>query len=318
MPCKIRFVFNNSELGAGTFGASLGPKSIQVAARKSGNHFFSRYPIDIVYEENDLIDSPTKFHYAKRIDGIHKVAIDVVKKIEMAFEDNSFPFVLAGDHSSAAFTLAGIRKKYPEKKIGVIWIDAHSDLHSPFTTPSGNMHGMPLAIALGKDNLDKQRNSPDKETIQIWNELKSLSGVNTSINPRNLVFIGVRDTEEEEDFLMEKLGIKNFTIDEVRQYGAENTVSHVLERLSDCDLLYISFDVDSMDPDETSYGTGTPVKNGLSVNEARVLLNGFAKSPKTVCMEVVEVNPCLDNKVNKMAEVAFELIESVTRTLEEK
>jgi arginase len=318
MSRNIRFVFNNSELGAGTFGASLGPKAIQVAARKLGDHFFSRYPIDVVYEENDIIDRPTKFLFAKRIDGIHKVAIDVSKKIEMALDEKSFPFVLAGDHSSAAFTLAGIRKKYPEKRIGVVWIDAHSDLHSPYTTPSGNMHGMPLAIALGVDNLEKQRNSPDQETIQYWNGLKNIRGNCPIIFPENLVFIGVRDTEEEEDFLMEKLGIKNFTVDQVHQKGATNIVSEIHEILSDCDILYISFDVDSMDPDQTSYGTGTPVKNGLSVEEAEILLNGFAKSPKTVCMEMVEVNPCLDNKVNTMAEVAFNLVESVARTLEDK
>jgi arginase len=318
MSRKIRFVFNNSELGAGTYGASLGPHAIQVAARKSESQFFSEYPIDFVHVENNLIDLPTKFGYAKRIDGVHKVASDLVKKIESALDENSFPFVLAGDHSSAAFTLAGIRKKYPEKRIGVVWIDAHSDLHSPYTTPSGNMHGMPLAIALGLDNLEKQRNSPDQETIQYWNELKNIGGNCPIIYPENLVFIGVRDTEEEEYFLIKKLGIKNFTVDQVHGQGAEKIVKTIFELLSDCDILYISFDVDSMDPDETSYGTGTPVKNGLSVEEARVLLNGFAKSPKTVCMEVVEVNPCLDNKVNTMAEVAFSLIESVAHTLEGK
>jgi arginase len=177
---------------------------------------------------------------------------------------------------------------------------------------------MPLAIALGLDNLEKQRNSPDQETIQYWNELKNIGGNCPIIYPENLVFIGVRDTEEEEYFLIKKLGIKNFTVDQVHEQGAEKIVKTIFELLSDCDILYISFDVDSMDPDETSYGTGTPVKNGLSVEEARVLLNGFAKSPKTVCMEVVEVNPCLDNKVNTMAEVAFSLIESVAHTLEGK
>ena len=127
-----------------------------------------------------------------------------------------------------------------------------------------------------------------------------------------MIFIGVRDTEPEEDFLISKLGIKNYSVNELTQRGIQETLIEIHDRLKKCDLIYVSFDVDSMDPDETSYGTGTPVENGLSVSQAESLLQGLMDSPKTAIMEFVEVNPCLDEKVNKMAEVAFSLVQKLS------
>lgn len=318
MSTLIQFIFNPSELGAGTFGASLGPAAIQTAARKFKNDFFGKYTIQEIQHKNQLLDQPTNFKFAKQIDGIKEVAHEVANAVSMSFESDKFPFIISGDHSSAAFTIAGIRKSFPTKRIGVIWIDAHGDLHSPFTTPSGNIHGMPLAIALGEDNLDKQRNQPDEQTRNYWIDLKNCAGVSPMFNPSDLVFIGVRDTENEEDYLIEKYGIRNITVDEVRLHGVNQTLHEIQQRLAACDLLYVSFDVDSMDPDLTSYGTGTPVKNGLTIEESRSLLVGLANDSRTQCIEVVEVNPCLDDKINKMAEVAFELIQSTAQSIESK
>jgi arginase len=177
---------------------------------------------------------------------------------------------------------------------------------------------MPLAIALGEDNLDKQRNQPDEQTRNYWIDLKNCAGVCPMFNPSDLVFIGVRDTENEEDYLIEKYGIRNITVDEVRKNGVNQTLVEIQQIVAACDLLYVSFDVDSMDPDLTSYGTGTPVKNGLTIEEARSLLVGLANDSRTQCIEVVEVNPCLDDKINKMAEVAFELIQSTAQSIESK
>jgi arginase len=316
MSKKIQFIFNPSELGAGTFGASLGPAAIQTAARKSKNDFFGNYTILEIQDKNQLLDQPTPFQFAKRIDGIKSVAIELSDKVSTALRMMTFPFLLSGDHSSGAFTIAGIRKAFPSKRLGVVWIDAHGDLHSPFTTPSGNLHGMPLAIALGEDNLEMQNNEPDELTKNQWRDLQNLAGIFPMINPTDLVYVGVRDTEKEEDFLMEKHGIRNIKVEEVRKNGVEQTLVEINLLLKDCDILYVSFDVDSMDPDQTSYGTGTPVKNGLTIQEAQSLLNGLAKDPRTTCIEIVEVNPCLDDKVNKMAEVAFELIQSIAQTIE--
>jgi arginase len=117
---------------------------------------------------------------------------------------------------------------------------------------------------------------------------------------------------------MDKHGIRNVKVEEVRQKGVDQIVNETAAYLSACDMIYVSFDVDSMDPDLTSYGTGTPVKNGLTIEEARSLLVQFTQDTKTVCLEFVEVNPCLDNKKNKMAEIAFDLIQSVDEVLEKK
>lgn len=318
MSTKIQFIFNPSELGAGTFGASLGPSAIQTAARKFKNDFFGKYAIEEIHHKNWLLDQPTRFSFAKRIDGINEISQNISNSVSKTLENDKFPFVITGDHSSGAFTIAGIRKAFPNKRLGVIWIDAHGDLHSPYTTPSGNLHGMPLAISLGEDNKEMQRNHPDEQTQNYWENLKNCAGIFPMINPTDLIFVGVRDTEKEEDYLIEKHAIRNIKVDEVRQNGVDKTLNEIQQLLANCDLLYVSFDVDSMDPDLTSYGTGTPVKNGLTVEEARFLLVGLAKDPRTACIEVVEVNPCLDEKVNKMAEIAFDLIESTAQTIESK
>jgi arginase len=318
MSTKIQFIFNPSELGAGTFGASLGPSAIQTAARKFKNDFFGKYAIEEIHHKNWLLDQPTRFSFAKRIDGINEISQNISNSVSKTLENDKFPFVITGDHSSGAFTIAGIRKAFPNKRLGVIWIDAHGDLHSPYTTPSGNLHGMPLAISLGEDNKEMQRNHPDEQTQKYWENLKNCAGIFPMINPTDLIFVGVRDTEKEEDYLIEKHAIRNIKVDELRQNGVDKTLNEIQQLLANCDLLYVSFDVDSMDPDLTSYGTGTPVKNGLTVEEARFLLVGLARDPRTACIEVVEVNPCLDEKVNKMGEIAFDLIESTAQTIESK
>jgi arginase len=318
MTKKVHLILNSSELGAGTRGASLGPAAIQVAAREIGSCFFGTKKTTRIIDRNHLLDLPTSFPFSQRIDGIVEVATNIVHHVSQVFESNEFPLVLAADHSSAAFTIGGIRKAFSDKKLGVIWIDAHGDLHSPYTTPSGNIHGMPLAIALGLDNLEMKRNELDEKSYTYWENLKQLAGAPALFQPENLVFIGVRDTEKEEEFLMQKHGIRNFQVEEIRQKGVDQIVKETTLYLSACDIIYVSFDVDSMDPDLTSYGTGTPVKDGLTIEEARSLLVQFTQDTKTVCLEVVEVNPCLDNKKNKMAEIAFDLIQSVAEVLEEK
>lgn len=283
-----------------------------------GSDFFGDKQITRIIDRNHLLDQPTTFPFSKRIDGIVDVATDIVEKVSKVIESKEFPLVLAADHSSAAFTIGGIKKAHPNKKLGVIWIDAHGDLHSPYTTPSGNIHGMPLAIALGLDNLEMKHNELDGETEAYWQKLKELAHASSMFQPENLVFIGVRDTEKEEEFLMDKHGIRNVKVEEVRQKGVDQIVLETAAYLSACDMIYVSFDVDSMDPDLTSYGTGTPVKNGLTIEEARSFLVQLTEDAKTVCLEVVEVNPCLDDKKNKMAEIAFDLIQSITQLIEKK
>jgi arginase len=310
MSKTIHFIINPSELGAGTRGASLGPFAIQAASRTHGNSLFTEISWEVLPDLNHLLDRPIIYPLAKRIDGMQQVFQGVSKAVVSQLETNHFPFILAGDHASAGGTLHGLKAAFPDKRIGVVWIDAHADLHSPYTTPSGNLHGMPLATALGVDNLPCQRNHVDIETSLQWTQLKS-----NSVKFSDLIYVGVRSTEPEEDAVIEAEHITNITVEKVRSLGIQQVLEQISHQLNACDVMYVSFDVDSMDPFETSFGTGTPVANGLTVQEAKSLLEGLCRSPKLVALEFVEVNPTLDEKKNRMAEVALELITHCTRTL---
>ena len=311
----IVFLINKSEITAGTRGASLGPGAVMTAARKNNKTFFGDYPIEEVKEMNHLLDRPTQHKFAKRIDGLEVVFESLNEKVSSILKQNKFPLVIAGDHGSAGGTIAGIKTAYPDKRLGVVWIDAHADMHTPFTTPSGNVHGMPLSTALNEDNVECKSNDVPDETTEIWNRLKQLGGVQPKLLPQDLVFIAVRDTEDQENNMMERLNIKNYKVQEVNEKGVAKVLSEINAKLADCDMIYISFDVDSMDPAHTSHGTGTPVDNGLTPEQADEILIHFAANTKTVCIEFVEVNPCLDEKINTMAEVTAELVEKVVNTL---
>lgn len=311
----ITYLINTSEITAGTRGASLGPGAVMAVARKQEKLTFGEFPLQEVEVHNYMLDHPIKYPHAKRAQGLVKVYKDVASKVKGILDDNRFPLVLAGDHGSAGGTIAGIKAAYPNKRLGVIWIDAHGDLHTPYTTPSGNMHGMPLSTALSEDNIPCKINNVKPDAAELWNQLKNTGVEGQKIQPEDLVFIAVRDVEEQEIALMDRLNIKNYTVAEVNQLGEEEVLNQINTKLQDCDMIYVSFDVDSMDPKVTSHGTGTPVDNGLMPDQAYHFLTKLAVHPKVVCMEFVEVNPCLDEKTNKMAEVTFELFEAVVNEL---
>jgi arginase len=317
MKRDIQLLINKSEITAGTRGASLGPEAVMTAARKKGSLLFGQHPISYVQHQNHLLDEEVKFPFAKRIEGLVQVFADVADKTKSILSNGEFPLILASDHGSAGGTIAGVKSAYPESRIGVIWIDAHGDLHTPYTTPSGNMHGMPLSTALSEDNMECGKNTVGQQEVRLWEELKNTGVSGKKLNAEDLVFIAVRDTEEQEDKLIERLNITNHTVGQVRELSKEEVLRKTLEQLSGCDKIYVSFDVDSMDPEHTSHGTGTPVDNGLIPEEAEYFLIELARNEKTVCIEFVEVNPCLDEKTNKMAEVTFDLFEKVVNALSE-
>ena len=215
----IKIIEVKSEIGAGTRGASMGVDAIKIAALDFGSPFFKRYKSVEIPSENNLLLEPVVHDYAKRIKGIYNERIS--KEIQKTLKAEQIPIVLAGDHSSALGTISGIRLAYPEKKLGVIWIDAHADLHSPYTTPSGNMHGMPLACVLGEDNKDRQQNKPDDETIEYWEKLKNLGGIYPKIGYGDLVFIALRDFEPQEEYLIKKNKIRIFNLQEIRKKAVE-------------------------------------------------------------------------------------------------
>ncbi|RQO64879.1 arginase [Pedobacter sp. KBW06] len=310
MTKTLKIIEVKSEIGAGTRGASLGVDAIKIAALDFGSRFFKKHKSVEVPNENHLLLEGTGSPYAKRISGILTMVERVSEMVQTTLDEKQFPVVIAGDHSTAAGTIAGIKAAYPKSRLGVIWIDAHSDLHSPYTTPSGNMHGMPLAIALDEDNLESKVNKLDQETINYWYQLKNVGNIAPKINYRDLVLISARDMEKPEEFLLKKNKVKIYTTADVRKRGVERTVIDTLVYLDDCDLIYVSFDVDSMDP-TASRGTGTPVAQGLTEREAGKLMSGLITNQKVCCFEIVEVNPTLDRE-NQMAEHAFEILIKAT------
>lgn len=309
----IKIIEVKSEIGAGTRGSSMGVDAIKIAALDFGSPFFKRFKTVEIQNENNLLLEPVVNDFAKRIKGIYALNERIAKEIQKTLKADEIPIVLAGDHSSALGTISGIKMAHPDKRLGVIWIDAHADLHSPYTTPSGNMHGMPLSCVLAEDNKDRQQNKPDDETVEYWEKLKSLGGISPKIQYNDLVFIALRDYEPPEEFLIKKNKIRIFSLQEIRKKAVERVAIDSLNYLDHCDIIYVSFDVDSMDS-RISSGTGTPVPNGITEKEAGNLIYYIMRSKKIVCFEMVEINPTLD-KENLMAENAFEILQKATNQL---
>jgi len=309
----IKLIEVKSEIGAGTRGSSMGVDAIKIAALDFGSNFFKKFKSVEVQNENHLLLEPVVNDYAKRIKGIYTLNERLATEIKKTLINEEVPIVLAGDHSSALGTISGIKMAYPKKRLGIIWIDAHADLHTPYTTPSGNMHGMPIACVLGEDNKERQQNKPDDETVEYWEKLKSLGGMSPKINFNDIVFIALRDFEPQEEFLIKKNKVRVFNLQEIRKKAVERVAIESLNYLDHCDIIYVSFDVDSMDS-RISSGTGTPVPNGITEKEAGNLIYYIMRSKKIVCFEMVEINPTLD-KENLMAENAFEILQKATNQL---
>jgi arginase len=169
------------------------------------------------------------------------------------------------------------------------------------------MHGMPLATALAEDNIENQMHHPDEQTIKYWDSLKNIGKIHPKIKPENIVYIALRDYEKEEEAIIKQNNIKVITVAEIRKKGVMHAVRQTLLHLSNCDQIYLSFDVDSLDS-AISRGTGTPVINGLKEREAEDLVATLMQNHKICCLEITEVNPTLD-KENLMAEIAFNILQ---------
>jgi len=311
---NIRLIEVKSEVGAGTRGASLGVDAIKIAALDFGSNFFRQFPTTDIPTENEMLYEPPRSPYARRIKGVVHVCERVCEVVKKSLLDGEFPIILSGDHSNSIGTVSGIKCAYPEGRIGVIWVDAHADLHSPYTTPSGNVHGMPLAALLAEDNASHRVNNPDDRATERWEQLKNVGGgIVPKVRWENLVFVTARDTEREEEFLIKKNNVKIFTTDEINNYGIDKMAREILNAVEPCDYIYISFDVDSMDS-SISKGTGTPVPNGITEKQAANLLLRLLQDEKAIAFEITEVNPTLD-KENLMAENVFEILQRITNQL---
>ncbi len=309
----IKLIKNRSDIGAGTRGSDMGIDAIEIAAINQNNDFFHRHLYVDVETHNETIYNKNNNNFAKRIEHVVQQCQRVSDAVQSTLKEGFLPIVLSGDHSSALGTMSGIKAAAPDKKLGVIWIDAHADLHSPFTSPSGNIHGMPLAAALWEDNLECKINEPGPTTEKHWENMKRIGVPIKKIEAADLIYFGLRDFEEAEAAVIERNKIKTFKVEEVRIRGIDNCAKKALMRLQDCDQIYISFDVDSMDCDHVSTGTGTPVPIGFFAEEIIRLFDGLLMTDKICCIEFTEVNPLLDNKGNLMAETAFQVLDHIAK-----
>lgn len=307
----IKIIKNRSDIGAGTRGSDMGIDAIEIAAINTENDFFNIYPYIDIQTHNETVYNKNKNTFAKRINFVCEQCERLREGVKKELQKGFFPLILSGDHSSALGSLSGIQKANPDKEIGVIWLDAHADIHTPYSTPSGNIHGMPLAAALSIDNKEFSKNKVSDSTEKNWLRMKNMGDKVPLIKPENLIYFGVRDTEKEEDQIIQSKKIKNFSVNDFRNLGLKSCIDQTIDQFVSSDLIYISFDIDALDCDLFSRGTGTPVSKGFLTEEIISIIKEVKDTGKLVALEICEINPLLDNKGNQMAESAFEIISSV-------
>lgn len=307
----IQLVISRSETGAGTRGSSLGPDAIRISSYEAGLPLFENSRLA------EIQTPPLREHHFKQSSINHlDEFVSLYQSLSSAIVNMlRYPdknLILSGDHSNAAGFISGIKEVYPRERTGLIWIDAHSDLHSPYTSPSGNVHGMPVALLLGLDNQKQLVRHPGEHIKATWDMLKKNGDLNIQpkILPEDMVFIDIRDLEKQEWKIIKEKNLKYFTPEDREKKGASAIAKETLQYLDHCRYLYISFDVDSMDASLVP-GTGTPVDNGLSKKDAITLLENFWHQDKCRALEITEVNPLLDYK-NQTAKTVVEILRKVT------
>jgi arginase len=303
---RFKVITVESDFGAGKKGAAKGPQALLQELQEA--HFSAFDVFNYTRLAPQELAPKEETPYGKNIENIKNFQEKIVDHIQDILRLHKVPFILSGDHSSANALISGIKDFHANARIGVIWIDAHADLHSPYTTPSGNIHGMPIAALMGDDHREMAKNSPKETTRNFWETLKKLGRrrITPKIQGRDLVFIALRSTEEEEEKIITKEGIKAFRPEDIKQLGIEAVAEQTINHLHNCQYIYISFDVDSLDT-QYSTGTGTPVEDGLTLEQAAHLIKTFCNSDKLVGMEITEINPALDEQ-RPMQKVIRELL----------
>jgi arginase len=312
MSKNIKVVEVYSDIAGHKKGASLGIDALRKSSKELNSEYYEKLQIESIRDDNQD-DEASDFKYAKHADKIDSIISSLAYRVKELRDEKKFPIIIAGDHSSCAGTMHGLKMAHPNSEIGVVYIDAHADIHSPYTSGSGNMHGMPLAMACGIDNLECQRNELTEKEIEYWNKLKFMASKEGSIKPENIVFCAVRDYQEEEMALIRKHKIPLYSVEEITHKGIGPTVEEIFKKLEYCDHIYISFDVDSVDPLYVP-GTGTPAKNGLSYEQAMQLNIELIKNEKVCCWEMAEINPLYNNSKDDSDRI-FKILEKVTLSL---
>lgn len=309
---EVVIIEAESELGAGTRGASLGPKAIRISDVARNKLFAGVRTITLSSYDLLFRDASRDTPFAKNIGSIYDFNRVLSKTVQQELEKGNFVIILSGDHSNAIGGVSGFRNYIGVEDCRIAWIDAHGDLHSPFTTPSGNMHGMPLAALTGHDNLDDAINELNDETIRQWTDLKDFTGATgRHLKGSEILFAGIRDLEEEEWDLVHELGIQFFD----SKSFENNPVMDICSKMNgfvDKHPVYVSFDVDVLDP-EISHGTGTPAPDGLKVMQVQEMLRCLLQTSHVHVLEITEVNPLLDNEGNTIR-VVLDLLQNILKS----
>jgi len=284
------------DLGADRRGVDMGPSALRIAGLQKklenlGYKVEDTGDIKIEIMEKQKIKNPKLKYLAEIIKTSKKLA----EKVEKVLDNGDFPLCIGGDHSIALGTISGISTfcKKKKLKLGVIWIDAHSDMNTEKTSPSGNIHGMPLAALMGLGHVD----------------LVNFQGFSPKLQPQNCTIIGVRSVDEAEKMNIKKLHVPIYTMNDIDKLGIHRIITKVLKQFRErVDHIHISFDLDSVDP-SVAPGVGTPVPGGLSYREAHLLMEIIAECGCMSSLGVAEINPILDQK-NQSANFTAELIAS--------
>jgi arginase len=279
------------DLGSGRRGVDMGPSAIRYAGledrlRALGYECLDWGNVDTVVKEAAAQEDER----ARYLPEIRTACLRVAQLVALAVADGYRPLVLGGDHSIAMGTLGGLARGGSPG--GVLWIDAHGDLNTPADSPSGNVHGMPLAAAMGE--------SPDVFDPETWGF--------PAVDPSRVALVGVRSLDGGEQDRIRRLGLKAFTMSDIDRIGIERAIRESLAHIAGPGFVHVSLDMDVLDP-EVAPGVGTPVRGGLSYREAHLALELVAESGLAGSLEVVEVNPILDRR-NATAALAVELVAS--------
>jgi arginase len=287
------------DLGQQRRGVDMGPSAVRYAGlqerlQRLGYTVHDGGNISVAQHEEIETEKPSPEKYSGKAHFLHEVALvcrRIYKNIVNSLEAHERVIFLGGDHSMSIGTVSGVAHKYDN--LGVIWVDAHADINTPETSPSGNIHGMPVAVLLGEGPK----------------ELTHVGYATPKLRPEQMVMIGIRDLDEGEKIRLREKGIAVFTTRDIDEQGMARVSLMAIDRLRYCDCLHVSLDLDSLDPD-VAPGVGTPVPGGLTYREAHLLMEILADTRRVHSMDIVEINPILDNR-NTTAQIAVELTASL-------
>lgn len=294
MAQKVRIIGVPMDLGQSRRGVDMGPSALRVAGLQARLKQLGHQVEDIgnipVKQPEEM---PVGEKRAKYMAEIAETCKDLAEIVQKCLEEGFVPLVLGGDHSIAAGAVTGVAAHFrkEKKQIGYIWLDAHGDMNTPESSPSGNVHGMPLAAVMGYG-------AP---------ELVDLLGFKPKVEPQNIVLVGVRDLDLQERRLVKKSGVRVFTMRDIDERGMREVMADALKYATDdTDGIAVSLDMDFVDPSDAP-GVGTPVRGGVTYREAHLAMEMIADSDAMASMEVVEINPVIDEH-NRTALLGVELI----------